>query len=107
MTEKEKECDCENCEYCKKVIEGTKEFVFKALIIYVGVTLAIITSANILKPKHHFCPGFRPMPGIERPIPGPMMHHFRHHPFKAQRGDFKGQRVHFNKEIQQFPKDNK
>ena len=99
MSEKEK--DCKNCEYCKKVVEGAKEFVFKALIIYVGVTLAIITSANILKPKHH-CPFAGPYPRMERPFPGPMMHHgyfngMKH--FKGPRGEFKK----FNRENPEIP----
>jgi hypothetical protein len=80
----EKECACKQCECCQKLLAGLKEFTFKALIIYVGVTLAIITSANILKPKR-ICPMGYPYPRMERPIPPMMMHrnfdggHFRRH----------------------------
>ena len=92
MTEEEKkECNCANCECCKKFIDGLKEFTFKALIIYVGVTLAIITSANILKPKHHY-PMMGPIPRFERPMPAPMMHYgnfYKMKDFKGPRGDFR------------------
>ena len=105
MTEeiKEKECDCKKCECCKKVIAGVKEFTFKALIVYVGVTLAIITSANILKPKHR-CPMNPYPPRFERPLPGPMMHGQFYGPghFKGDRPDFhkfKGKMKGFNKDI--------
>lgn len=99
MTEeiKEKECDCKKCETCKKIIAGTKEFIFKVLIVYVGATLAIITSANLLKPKH-FCPMKR-MPGMERPLPPPMMYgdFNRMHHFRGDRPDFAGKRGEFKK----------
>lgn len=68
MTEETKnieETKCKCCE-CK---EKLKEFAFKTAIVYVGVTLAIITSANILKPKHQPCPFGRPQARMERPIP--------------------------------------
>ena len=65
------ECKC--CERCERIAEGIKEFAFKAGIVYVGVTLAILTSATILKPKHHHGM-FRPYPGIERQLPPQMMH---------------------------------
>ena len=85
MTEEKKECKCTQCECCKKFVEGLKEFTFKAAIIYVGVTLAIITSANLLKPKHHY-PFARPYPGIHRPMPAPMMYG-NFHGMKKFRGD--------------------
>ena len=97
MTDEEKnECKCTNCEYCKKFIEGVKEFTFKVLIIYVGVTLAIITSANILKPKHHY-PYPRPYPRFERPMPAPMIHYGsfdKMKTFKGPKGEFKKFRKH-------------
>lgn len=71
MTEELKnECKC--CERCERIVNGIKEFAFKAGIVYVGVTLAILTSAAILKPKHHHGM-FRPHYGIVRPVP-PMMY---------------------------------
>ena len=99
MTEEKKENKCAQCECCKKFVEGLKEFTFKALIIYVGVTLAIITSANLLKPKHH-CPFARPYPGIQRPMPpAPMMYgHFNGmKKFRGDRPDFKGPKGDFRK----------
>lgn len=83
IKEEKKSC-CSCCACCEKV----KEFIFKALIVYVGVTLAILTSASILKPKHG-CPLKKCRMGIERQLPPPpmmngghkfhKMKHFRHH----------------------------
>lgn len=71
MTEETKECKC--CECREKLLNGLKEFAFKTLIVYVGVTLAILTGANVLKPKHH-CPFAGQRPVFERQIPpSPMM----------------------------------
>ena len=72
MTEENKECKC--CECREKLVQGLKEFTFKALIVYVGVTLAIITSANVLKSKHPCHRMMPPRPGIERQMP-PMGYH--------------------------------
>jgi hypothetical protein len=75
MTEEIKnETNCKCCECREKLEKALKEFFFKALIVYVGVTLAIITSANLLKPKHP-CPMMKPPIGIERQMP-PM--HYGH-----------------------------
>lgn len=68
-TEETKTCKC--CERCEKIAEGVKEFAFKAGIVYVGVTLAILTSATLLKPKHHHMPPCRP--AIQRQLPPPPM----------------------------------
>ncbi|MBQ8459360.1 hypothetical protein IJ541_04575 [bacterium] len=94
--EETKECKCCQCR------EKLKEFLFKAGIVYVGVTLAIITSANILKPKCP-CKLKRPYPGIERQLPSPMMHHRNlHKEFRGNRPDFghkkmRGDRPNFEK----------
>lgn len=68
MTEEKKEQECKCCECREKLAKALKEFTFKALIVYVGATLAIITSANILKPKFP-CHKMMPRPGIERQMP--------------------------------------
>ena len=77
--DEQKECKCCECR------EKLKEFFFKALIVYVGVTLAILTSATILKPKHG-CPLKCRKAGIERQLPPPPMmeggkkfHKMKHH----------------------------
>lgn len=67
MTEENKECKC--CECREKLVQGLKEFTFKALIVYVGVTLAIITSANVLKPKHPCHKMMPPRAGIVKQMP--------------------------------------
>ena len=70
VSEKTKDCKC--CQRCEKITEGIKEFAFKAGIVYVGVTLAILTSVSLLKPKHH-TPMHRPIPRMERQLPPPPM----------------------------------
>lgn len=70
MTEEVKTCDCK-----EKCIEKLKEFAFIAGAVFVGATLAILLSANLLRPKCP-CPGaMGPYPGIERQMPPAMMHH--------------------------------
>ena len=99
------ETNCKQCECCKKVISGLKEFCFKTLIVYIGVTLAIITSANILKPKHHY-PYPRPYPRFERQLPPPMMHkdfNKRMH-FKRGHMDFKVNKELIKNDKANFPK---
>lgn len=85
MTEEVKTCDCK-----EKAIQKLKEFAFITGAVFLGALLAILLSANILKPK---CPPCHkgmmgPYPGIERQLPPPgMMNH-------ADRGhygrDFRG-----------------
>lgn len=71
MTE-EKQCDCK-----EKAIAKLKEFLFIAGAVFVGGTLAILLSVNLLKPK---CPPppMRQMPPMEwqrqLPPPPPGMH---------------------------------
>ena len=74
--EEKKECKCCECR------EKLKEFLFKAAIVYVGTTLAILTAASILKPKCP-CAGFKNRPGIERPYG---MH--RQYPPRMHKGEF-------------------
>lgn len=105
----EVKCDCK-----EKAIAKIKEFLFIAGAVFVGCTLSIVVSANILKPK---CPMglMGPRPGIHRQLPPPMMmhrdfdkgmvrgykgeHHYRkfkkhhrHGEYKGDKGEFKGQR---------------
>ena len=70
MTKEVKNCDCK-----KKCIAKLQEFATIAGAVFVGATLAILLSANILKPK---CPCKAPMmppPKFERHMPPHMMHH--------------------------------
>lgn len=71
MTEEIKKCDCK-----EKSIKKLKEFTFIAGAVFVGGTLAILLSANILKPKCH-CPAPCPIhQGIMQPMPpAPMINH--------------------------------
>lgn len=90
IEETKDECKC--CE-CK---EKLKEFIFKTLIVYVGVTLAIITSANILKPKFPCKKMMRPPMGIERQMPPHKMHkQFGH---KMERKQFAPPQVKIEKQ---------
>lgn len=74
-------CNCKTCQCKEKLLKGLGEFLFKAAVVYVGVTLAILTSATVLKPKHH--PHMhRAHIGIERQMPPHMI-----------KGDF-GKRIH-------------
>lgn len=68
MSEEIKTCDCK-----RKCIEKLKEFTFIAGAVFVGGTLAILLSANLLKPKCPCPPGgmMRPYPAMERPLPPP------------------------------------
>ncbi len=79
MTEETKTCDCK-----EKAIAKLKEFGFIAGAVFVGATLAILLSAQILKPK---CPCPRgmmmPPPRMERQLPPHAMH-----PGELGRGDF-------------------
>lgn len=94
------ECKC--CECREKLVKALKEFTFKALIVYVGVTLAIITSANILKPKHH-CHKMPPRPGIERQMP-PMVQHGDFHRNMKKHKHFKNvKRPGFDQKIPADP----
>ncbi len=74
----------------KKLVKLAGKFVFFTGAIFVGVTLAILLSASILRPKHQ--PMYGPVPmGIERRLPPPPMppHHFdvqRHHEQLDRRG---------------------
>lgn len=93
-------CNCK-----EKCLEKLKEFAFLTGAIFIGTTLAILLSAQILKPK---CPYkmLKPYPGIERRLPPPPMMHgdfdkgyrgyhkkFYHHARKHHRGEhFKGHR---------------
>ncbi len=67
MTEEVKTCDCK-----EKCIKKLQEFAFIAGAVFVGVTLAILLSASLLRPK---CPCPRglmgPHPRMERPLPPP------------------------------------
>ncbi len=71
MTEETKKCDCK-----EKAIKKLKEFTFIAGAVFVGGTLAILLSANILKPKCN-CPAPCPIhQGIMQPMPpAPMINH--------------------------------
>lgn len=82
MTEEIKTCDCK-----EKCIKKLKEWAFITSAVFVGALLAILLSANILRPK---CPAPCPMmdfygPRMERQLPPPPMmhpeargdHHFR------------------------------
>lgn len=71
MTEEIKKSDCK-----EKAIKKLKEFIFIAGAVFVGGTLAILLSANILKPKCH-CPAPCPIhQGIMQPMPpAPMINH--------------------------------
>ena len=88
-TEEIKECKC--CECREKLVKGLKEFAFKAAIVYVGVILAILTSATVLKPKHCPCARMKHHPAIERQMPDRMMNgpmdrglHNKKHKFNRQ-----------------------
>lgn len=65
MTEETKTCNCK-----EKAIEKLKEFSFIAGAVFVGSTLAILLSAQILKPKCP-CPQMQFQPRMERPLPPP------------------------------------
>lgn len=65
MTEETKTCNCK-----EKAIEKLKEFLFIAGAVFVGSTLAILLSAQILKPKCP-CPQMQFQPKMERPLPPP------------------------------------
>lgn len=70
MTEEIKKCDCK-----EKAIKKLKEFTFIAGAVFVGSTLAILLSANILKPKCH-CPCPIHQSGFMQPMPpAPMINH--------------------------------
>lgn len=98
MTEEVKTCDCK-----KKFMAKLKDFALISGAVFVGATLAILLSANILKPK---CPCKGPMmpPRMERHMPPHMMHYYggprefkghhgRRHFVKMHRhGDFDGRR---------------
>ena len=101
MTEEVKTCDCK-----QKFMAKLKEFAMISGAVFVGATLAILLSANILKPK---CPCKGPMmppPRMERHMPPHMMHHGfdgprefrRHHRFSPEarkmrkHGDFQARR---------------
>ena len=61
----------------KKFVKVAGKFLFFTGAVFLGVTLAILLSAAILKPKHPPMRGPVPM-GIERRLPPPPMpdHHF-------------------------------
>ena len=65
-------CDCK-----EKAIAKIKEFLFIAGAVFVGGTLSILVSANLLKPKCPMGPmgPMGPIPGIHRQVPPPMMMH--------------------------------
>lgn len=81
MTDEIKTCDCK-----EKAIAKIKEFLFIAGAVFVGGTLSILLSANLLKPKYPMGP-MGPRPGIHRQMP-PMMHgHFDRGMVRRNRGD--------------------
>lgn len=83
MTDEIKTCDCK-----EKAINKLKEFSFIAGAVFVGTTLAILLSANILKPKCPCPKGMMgPYPRMERPLPPP---HPMMHPGDYHRGEFRG-----------------
>jgi len=90
MTEEIKTCDCK-----EKALKVVKEVSIIAGGVFVGATLAILLSAQILKPK---CPCPRgmmmpPPPAMERQLPPPPMmdNHFQGAPdFQGPRPDFRG-----------------
>ncbi|MBE7713515.1 MAG: hypothetical protein E7Z87_07215 [Cyanobacteria bacterium SIG26] len=115
MTEEVKTCDCK-----QKFIAKLKEFAFIAGAVFVGATLAILLSANILKPKYPCKAPMMPPPKMERHIPPHRMHHgfngpreFRrhhrisHHARMHRYGDFAGRRdfknPNFKKEFRPQP----
>jgi len=66
---KVEETKCKCCECREKFVKGAKEFLFKAAVVYVGVTLAIITAANVVKPPKCPCKMMKHHPGFERQMP--------------------------------------
>ena len=103
MTEENK-CECKTCK-CK---EYAKKFLFIAGAVFVGATLAILVSANILKPK---CPPppmgmMCPRPGIERQLPPPVYYGQRPPQFQGGKCPCKCHRHHkgnFNPQKPNFP----
>lgn len=110
MTDEIKVTEEIKCNCKEKVIAKLKEFAFITGAVFVGGTLSILVSANLLKPKCPMSP-WGPRPGIHRQVPPPMMMHRdfdrgmmrghkdcpykkfkRHHKgeFKGPRGEFKG-----------------
>lgn len=106
MTEEIKKCDCK-----EKAIKKAQEFVFIAGAVFVGATLAILLSANILKPKCHCpCPIHPPMFAQPMP-PAPMINHGYRSEFGGPGEGFRPhnrmiKRQHFNhRDIAQPSKD--
>lgn len=104
MTEEEKKCECKTCK-CK---EYAKKFLFISGAVFVGATLAILVSANILKPK---CPPpmymMGPRMGIERQLPPPAFYGQRPPQFYGGKCPCKCHKHHkgdFNPQKENFPK---
>lgn len=100
-----KTCDCK-----ERVIAKVKEFLLIAGAVFVGGTLSILLSANLLKPKYSMGP-MGPRAGIHRQLPPPpvMYGHFNrgaidrkrckcHHKHfkKHHRGEFRGAKMNKN-----------
>lgn len=118
MTDEIKTCDCK-----ERALKKLGEFCFIAGAVFIGVLLAILLSASILKPK---CPPPGMMgpyyPRIERQLPPPPMMHHRHaakdfyrgprgaHPAQMRywrsRGDFEDRRGNYhNKMYKKYAED--